>query len=568
MKRSGFFDQEEARMTRRTALALVLTIAAATAAEAQPAPVPPQALAAAKAVTAAAISGPTRFLSSDLLEGRATSRPGEAIAVDYLASELESIGLEPAGPGGRWAQKLEVIALASHVPERWTFETKGGPVSLKVWDEFIAATGKQAPSAAIGDAELVFVGYGITAPEYRWDDFKGVDVRGKVLLVLNNDPDWDDTLFAGTRRLYYGRWTYKYEEAARHGAVGAIIVHTTPSAGYGWPVVQNSWTGEQYELRSGGEPTIEVKAWTTEAATRKLLQAAGLELDALVASARSRDFRPVPLGIRTSLAITSDVKRGEAANVAGVLRGSDPKLRDEYVVFSAHHDHLGVGKPDASGDRIYNGARDNASGVAMVLAIARGFAALPERPRRSILFLFVTGEESNLLGSRYFADHPTVANDRLVADINFDSGNIFGRTRDVSQVGRGKSDLDGVLDAVAALQDRVVTEEPFPDRGAYYRSDQFELAKVGVPAAYLEPGIDVIGKPAGWGKARHDEFEEKDYHQPSDELRDTWDLSGAVEDVKLLFYLGARVANATAMPVWNPGDEFEAARKKAIAAAP
>ena len=547
-------------MTRRTALALVLSIAAATAAEAQPAPVPPQALAAAKAVTAAAISGPTRFLASDLLEGRATSRPGEALAVAYLASEMESMGLEPAGPGGRWEQKFEVMALASHVPERWTFETKGGQVSLKFWDEFIAATGKQAPSAAIASAEIVFAGYGITAPEYRWDDFKGADVRGKVLLVLNNDPDWDDTLFAGTRRLYYGRWTYKYEEAARHGAVGAIIVHTTPSAGYGWPVVQNSWTGEQYELRSGGEPTIEVKAWTTEAATRKLLQAAGLDLDALTASARSRDFRPVPLGIRTSLAITSDVKRGEAANVAGVLRGSDPKLRDEYVVFSAHHDHLGVGKPDASGDRIYNGARDNATGVAMVLAIARGFAALPERPRRSILFLFVTGEESNLLGSRYFAAHPTVPNDRLVADINFDSGNIFGRTRDVSQVGRGKSDLDGVLDAVAALQDRVVTDEPFPDRGAFYRSDQFALAKVGIPSLYFSSGVDYIGRPPDWGKKTGDAWRDAHYHQPSDQMDPTWNWEGMVEDAQLGFLVGYAVAQAERRPEWRPGDEFAHAR--------
>jgi len=547
-------------MTRLAVPVLVLAIAGGIAAQAQLAPVPQGAIAAAKTVTAAAIAGPTRFLSNDLLEGRATSKPGEALATAYLASEMESIGLEPAGPGGAWEQRFAAIGLTSHVPEKWGFSTKGGTVSLSFWDEFIAATGKQMPSAAISDAELVFVGYGIAASEFQWDDFKGADVRGKVLVFLNNDPDWDDSLFAGNRRLYYGRWTYKYEEAARRGAAGAIVVHTTPSAGYGWPVVRNSWSGEQYELPNAGEPTIEVKAWTTEAATRRLLKVAGFDLDALIAKARSREFRPVPLGIRTSLTITADIGRGQAINVAGVLRGSDSKLRDEYVVFSAHHDHLGVGKPDASGDRIYNGARDNATGVATVLAIARAFAALPERPRRSLLFLFVTGEESNLLGSHHFATHPTVPNDRIVADINFDSGNIFGRTRDVSQVGRGKSDLDRVLDAAAGLQGRVVTDEAFPDRGAFYRSDQFAFAEVGIPSLYFSSGLDYIGRPAGWGKEIGDAWRDAHYHQPSDEMDPSWNWDGMVEDARLGLLVGYAVAQADRRPVWRAGDEFERAR--------
>ncbi|MBZ5639819.1 MAG: M28 family peptidase [Acidobacteriia bacterium] len=551
-------------MIRLSAWVIGLAVTAVAAAQAQPVPVPPQALAASKAVTASAISGPTRFLSNDLLEGRATSKPGDVLAVKYLASALESLGLVPAGPDGGWEQKFEVVGLTSHVPEQWSFDAKGGRVSLRFWDDFIAAIGRQAPSVVLADAELVFVGYGITAPEYRWDDFKGTDVRGKVLLILNNDPDWDDALFAGKRRLYYGRWTYKYEEAARHGAAGAIIVHTTPSAGYGWPVVQNSWGGEQYELPNGGEPNIDVKGWTTEAATRKLLQAAGFDLDALVAKARSRDFRPVPLGIKTSLTIASDVGRAQTSNVMGMLRGSDPKLRDEVVVFSAHHDHLGVGKPDATGDRIYNGARDNASGVGMVLAIARGFAALPEPPRRSILFLLVSGEESGLLGSEYFATHPTVPSDRLVADVNFDSGNIFGRSRDVSEVGRGKSDLDPVLDAVAKLQDRVVTDEAFPDRGAFYRSDQFSFAKVGVPSLYFSAGVDFIGRPPAWGREIEDAWRDAHYHQPSDQIDSTWNWDGMVEDARLGFLVGYAVAQADRRPAWRSGDEFENARPAAV----
>ncbi len=550
-------------MTRLTALVLGLAVTGAATAHALPAPVSPQALAASKAVTADAISGPTRFLSNDLLEGRATSKPGDVLAVAFLASTMESLGLEPAGPDGGWEQRFEVVGLTSHVPEEWSFGTKGGRVFLRFWDDFIAATGRQAPSSVLGDAELVFVGYGITAPEYRWDDFKDVDVRGKVLVILNNDPDWDDGLFAGKRRLYYGRWTYKYEEAARRGAAGAIVIHTIPSAGYGWPVVRNSWTGEQYELPNGGEPTIEVKAWTTEAATRKVLQAAGFDFDALVAKARSRDFRPIPLGIRTSLTIANDVTRAETSNVMGVLRGTDPKLRDEVVVFSAHHDHLGVGKPDATGDRIYNGARDNASGVAMVLAIARGFAALAEPPRRSILFLFVSGEESNLLGSHYFATHPTVPNDHLLADINFDSGNIFGKTRDVSEVGRGKSDLDPILDAVAGLQGRVVTDEAFPDRGAFYRSDQFSFAKAGIPSLYFSSGLDYIGRPPGWGKETGDAWRDAHYHQPSDQIDPTWNWDGMVEDARLGFLVGYAVAQADHRPEWRPGDEFAHARPAA-----
>jgi Zn-dependent M28 family amino/carboxypeptidase len=529
---------------------------AAAAAAAAPTVIPPHAQQLAEGVTAPAIEATTRFLSNDLLEGRAPGTRGDVLAREHLASSLELLGLSPGAADGSWHQRFDVVGLTTHAPPTWTFAAAAGDVTLKFRDEFIAASGVQAPSAAIDGAELVFVGYGIVAEEFGWDDYKGVDLTGKVLVMLNTDPDWDDALFAGDTRLYYGRWTYKYEEAARHGAAGAIIIHTTPSAGYGWKVVQNSWTGEQYELPATGGPTIQVKGWTTEDATRRLLAAAGFDLDELTATARSRDFSPVPLGITTSIELANDLGRAETGNVIGLLPGSDPELASQVVVYTTHEDHLGVGEPDETGDRIYNGARDNASGVGMVLAIARAFAHMPTPPRRSMMFVFVTGEESGLLGSGYFAAHPPVPVASIVADINVDSGNIFGPTRDVSEVGRGKSSLDEILGAAAALQGRVVTDEAYPDRGAFYRSDQFSLAKVGIPALYFSSGTDFIGRPKEWGREVGDAWLAAHYHQPSDEIAPDWNWDGMVEDARLGFMVGLAVADADAAPQWRPGDEF------------
>jgi Zn-dependent M28 family amino/carboxypeptidase len=439
-------------------------------------------------------------------------------------------------------------------------------VDLKWRDDYIAVSGLQSEKVSVDDAELVFVGYGIQAPEYKWDDFKGMSLKGKVLVMLNNDPDWDPKLFAGTRRLYYGRWTYKYESAARQGAAGAIIIHTTPSAGYPWQVIQSSWGGEQFELPAENEPRVQIRGWTTETATRQLFAAAGQNLDRLVAAARSRSFRPVPLGIRTSIAFTNKLSRVQTANVAGLMRGSDPKLAEEVVVFSAHHDHFGIGEPDATGDRIYHGALDNASGCSQVLAIARSFAALAERPRRSILILFVAGEERGLLGSQYYALHPTFPAGKIAANVNYDGGNIFGRTHDVTLVSAGKSSLDRTAQAIAQRQGRVLQPDQFPDRGYYYRSDQFAFAKIGVPALYFASGTDFVGRPAGWGKWKLVEWEQKQYHQPSDKLDGTWNFDGMIEDAQLGLLAGWLIAQADAMPTWNPGDEFEAARTNALAA--
>jgi Zn-dependent M28 family amino/carboxypeptidase len=526
----------------------------------------PDAARAAQAIDRQSLEAPIRFLADDLLEGRGPASRGDRTARLYLETTMELMGLAPGLPGGGWQQPFDMVGVKSEAPETWVFKGPSGSVALKRWDDFIAFSGVQSEKAAIDHAELVFVGYGIQAPEYRWDDFKGADLKGKVLLMMNNDPDWDPKLFEGKRRLFYGRWVYKYQSAARQGAAGAIIIHTTPSAGYPWQVVQTSWSGEQFRLPPHGEPHTQVSGWTTEAATRELLKTAGQDLDKLVAQARSRDFKPVPLGITTSLVLTNKVQQVKTANVMGLLPGSDPKLKDEVVVFSAHHDHLGIGAPDASGDTIYNGAEDNASGDAQLLAIARAFTALKERPRRSILFLFVAAEEQGLLGSEYYAAHPTFPPGRIAADLNYDGGNLWGRTRDLTYIGLGKSSLDAVVRAVAARQDRRVEGDQFPDRGFFYRSDQLNFARIGVPAIYLHSGTDFRGRPAGWGKEQIEDWEAHHYHQPSDQYSPSWNFDGMIEDARLGFYAGLDIANDPRLPAWNAGDEFEAARKQALAA--
>ncbi len=552
---------------RRLAFAAVF----ATAAQAQtPAPdfaIPPAVEATAKAqITAAALEAPIRFLASDELEGRGPATRGDKLTRLYLASQLQQLGYLPGGGNGGWDQEFDIVGVTAHMPASWSFASKKGGVDLKWSDDYIASSGVQSATGSIKDAELVFVGYGIEAPEYKWDDFKGVDVRGKVLVMLNNDPDWDPKLFGGKARLYYGRWTYKYESAARHGAAGAIIIHTTPSAGYPWQVVQSSWGGEQFELPAESEPRVQMKAWATEDAARRLVKAGGFDLDKLVASAKTRAFKPVKLGLTTSIGFDNKISKVRTANVAGLLPGSDPKLKDEVVIYSAHHDHFGIGEPDKTGDKIYNGAQDNASGCAQLLAIARAMAALPERPRRSVLMLFVAGEEQGLLGSKYYAEHPTFAPGKIAANINYDGGNFLGRTKDLTQIGYGKSSLDAVARALLEKQGRVLVPDQQPDKGYYYRSDQFSFAKIGVPALYFDEGSQFIGKPEGWGREKKDAWTEHVYHQPSDEIDDTWVFDGMIEDATIGFEAGWLVAQADEMPTWNKGDEFEAARKKAIAA--
>ncbi len=542
-------------------VALVLVVEPVLAAERMPA-----ADSATARITAARLRAHVRFLSDDLLEGRGPATRGDALAEKYVAAQMEAAGLDPGAPDGTFFQPFDIVGVDSKAPEQIVFTHGAASATLRYREDYIAVAGVQAPEVRVADAEVVFVGYGIVAPEYQWDDFKGMDLKGKVLLVMNNDPENDPQLFAGKTRLYYGRWDYKYEQAARTGAAAAFVIHTTHSAGYPWQVVQTSWSGEQFHLPQTGEPHLQVEGWVTEDSARKLAQLGGQDLDALRAAAEKRDFRPVPLGATLSMVLRNVVTDKKTANVIGRLPGSDPALAKEAVIFSAHHDHLGI-KPGAKPgeDAIYNGAVDNATGVAALLSMADAMASSPDRPRRSVYFAAVAAEEQGLLGSAYLVAHPPVAPGRIAADINMDGINVMGPTRDIVMVGLGKSSLDDVARAVAREQGRTLLPDQFPDRGYFYRADQFSFAKAGVPVAYFDQGTDVIGKPPGWGRQWIERFEATDYHQPSDEIMPDWDWRGGVQDVKLLYELGWRVANAALMPHWRPGDEFEAARKKALA---
>jgi len=524
---------------------------------------------AAEAIDETTLRSIVEALSADEMAGRGPATEGDRAARKYLSDFLAGVGAQPGASDGSWEQPLGLVSVTASMPETWSFHAAAGSVDLAWWDEYVASSGVQEETVSVEDAELVFVGYGITAPEENWDDYKGADLTGKVLVMLNNDPDWDPALFAGTRRLYYGRWTYKYESAARQGAAGAIIIHTTPSAGYGFTVVQNGWSGPQFQLPAQDGAKIAFEGWVTEDAARRLLAFGGNDLDELVAQARTREFEPVPLGITTSLTFNNEVDRNSlSANVLGLIPGSDPEVAGELVIYTAHHDHLGVAKPDEDGDAIYNGARDNASGCAAILSVAKAFDALPEPPRRSILFLLVGAEEQGLLGSKLYAEDPTVHPGRIAANINIDSAAIFGAARDVAVVGAGKSELEDLLVQAAAKQNRVVVDEPFPDKGYYYRSDQFNFAKIGVPALYFKAGTDSVEHGSEWGREIEDHWRAEHYHQPSDEIYGEWDFGGMIEDARLAFWVGLHVANTNRLPEWKPGDEFERIRHQMLTERP
>lgn len=519
---------------------------------------------AAQAIVERRLRADTRFLSGDSLEGRAPGSHGERLAREYVAARFESMGLEPVASGG-FEQPVALVGVTTRAPETLKLARGGESASLRLRDDYVASSDSPAAEVKIDGAEIVFVGYGIVAPEHGWDDYKGADLRGKLLLVMNNDPESDPALFAGKRRLYYGRWDYKYQMAAERGALGAIVIHTQASAGYAWPVVESSWSGELLSLPGREGAALALKAWATEDACRRIARLAGRDLDALRKSAETRAFRPVPLGVNAFGVLRNEVAPRQSANVLARLPGSDPVLAREAVVYTAHHDHLGSRAQAAGGPLVFNGALDNAAGVATLLSVADAFAALPERPRRSILFASVTAEEQGLLGSEYLARHLPLPPGRVAANINIDGASIWGRTKDVPVVGLGKSSLDEWVRALAEMQGRRVVPEAFPDKGAYYRSDHLSFARLGVPSAYLDAGTDVVGRPPGFGLRQQQAWEDAHYHQPSDDLTPEWSFEGAVEDARLLFLLGAKVANATRVPEWRPGDEFEAARKKALA---
>lgn len=505
-------------------------------------------------------------ISDDDYEGRGPASPGDEAARKYLASRMADLGLQPGAADGGWEQPFDLVGVNTLPPDTWIFEGHGKSTTFKQWDQFVVNSNVQETRAEVADAEVVFVGYGIQAPEYDWDDYKDVDVRGKIVLLMNNDPDWDPELFAGETRLWYGRWDYKYYNAARNGAAGAIIIHTTPSAGYPFQVLQTSFSGVQFELPVGDEPRNQFKAWMVEDAAKELVAMAGLDLDDLREAAYNRDFEPVPLGMTTSVGMDVEIESVQSANVLGLIPGGDPVLKDEVVIYSAHHDHLGIGPANDDGDTIYNGAMDNASGVAQVIAMARAFQALPEAPRRTILICLVGAEEQGLLGSKWFASHPTFRPGKIAANLNYDGGNIWGDTHDITYIGLGKTSIDQIVERLADEQGRVVKPDQFADKGYFYRSDQFSFAKIGVPAMYLDPGTDYVDRPDGWGKEKVDEYTSVHYHQPSDEYDPNWNLDGMIQDALIGFWTGLAIANADEMPTWNEGDEFEAVRLEALAA--
>lgn len=506
-------------------------------------------------------------ISSDEYEGRGPATKGDLMTREFIIKEMQDIGLQPAAADGGWEQPFQMVSVNTLPPEEgWTFAGHGESVSFEYYEDFTMNGDNQAATPAVENAEVVFAGYGIQAPEFGWDDYKNIDVTGKIVLLMNNDPDWDDELFAGETRLWYGRWDYKFLTAAKNGAAGAIIIHTIPSAGYPFQVLQTSNIGPQMELPVGDEARMQFKSFMTEDAVKDLVAMAGKDLDELREAAYNSDFEAVPLGINTSLSLDVEVNSVTTANVLGYLEGSDPVLKDEYVIFTAHHDHLGIGPPNEDGDTIYNGAMDNASGVGQILAMAKAFKALPEGHRRSVMLLFVGAEEQGLLGSKWYAANPTIQPGRIAANLNYDGGNLHGRTHDIVYIGFGKTSIDDLVIKYAEEQGRVVKPDQFADRGYFYRSDQFSFAKIGVPAMYLDPGTDYIDRPPEWGRQVVEEYTSNHYHQPSDEYDPNWNLEGMIEDAKIGFWTGLAIANADEMPSWNEGDEFEAARLKSLEA--
>jgi Zn-dependent M28 family amino/carboxypeptidase len=516
---------------------------------------------AAESITAADLLADVTALSSDDMEGRLPGSAGDARARSYLAARLAQLGLTPAFGREGWEQAVPIVGVTSHLPETWAFRAPGGgEVAFRLGDEYVGASGVQQPSVSIDGAEVVFVGYGIQAAEEGWDDFKGAELAGKVLLMLNDDPDWDETLFGGERKLSYGRWTYKYESAARQGAAAAIIIHDTPGAAYGWDVVKSSWSGAQFDLPVADDPAprLPLQGWISGETAKTLFADAGLDVDKLRDAAGKRGFKSVPLGdARLDATIHNTIRQSQSRNVVARLRGS--KRPDEAIVYSAHWDHLGVHAEEA-GDNIYNGAIDNGTGVAGVLEIAEQFAVQSPKPERSVFFLLVTLEESGLLGSAYYAAHPVLPLADTVAVINIDALPVVGPTRDMVVVGLGNSELEDILRPISDKQGRVLVEEAAPEKGQFFRSDHFSFAKAGVPALYVKGGVDNIEKGRDAGLAMLDDYTKNRYHKASDNFDPNWDLRGIVQDLNALYGVGKVLSLDQEWPNYRKGNAFRAVR--------
>ncbi len=507
-----------------------------------------------------------RFLSHDLLEGRGIGTRGEALTTEYLATQFALIGARPAGENGSWFQTVPLIGIHTQ-PQAQLAAVRGGrTLALRWLEDFVGSSLRQRPLEQF-EAEAVFVGHGIQAPEYGWDDFKGADVRGKILVLFTNEPSSTDPQFFGGRALtYYGRWTYKFEQALRVGALGALIIHTTPTAGYPWGVVRGSWGREQPFVKlAPGEPALALAGWITQEAGDKLLALAGHSVTELLKASESRDFKPIPLGVRLRGRLPAKIREIRTRNVAASIPGSDPELKSEAVIFTAHWDHLGVGEP-VNGDPIYNGAVDNATGCGVLLEIARAWAALEQKPRRSALFLAVTAEEGGLRGSEYYAQHPIVPPGKTAAALNFDAFHPLGLVRSVVVAGAERTTLYPVVEQVARRLGLEIKPDPRPEQGSYYRSDHFPLAKAGIPAFSVHQGGDFIGKDKDFAERVFREFNARHYHQPSDEYREEWDFAGLELIARFGLLVGLETANLDRLPTWKAGDEFLPARERSFKA--
>jgi len=505
-------------------------------------------------------------LASDEFEGRAPSSHGEELTVRYLADAFQQMGLQP-GNGDSYFQDVPLVETVVPNNPALTIRGRGATTELAFGSEFVGWTKRVVDQARLVNSPMVFVGYGVVAPEYDWNDYEGVNVQGRTVVILVNDPGFatqDEALFKGNAMTYYGRWTYKYEEAARQGAAGVIIIHETEPAGYPWEVVESSWTGPQFDLvaEDNNMSRVAVEGWITHDAAHEVFEQAGMDFDELKAQAATREFQAVPMGLRASTSLTNELTRSTSRNVLAVLRGTD--RADEYIVYMAHWDHLGK-NATIEGDGIYNGAFDNATGVAGLLELAQAFASLEQRPARSILFLAVTAEEKGLLGSAYYAANPVYPRNKTVAAINMDGLNTDGPMNDITVIGYGASELDDYLETAATAQGRVIRADPEPEKGFYYRSDHFSFAKQGIPALYTDAGIDHVEHGEQWTLARRDEYTAERYHKPTDEYDPEWDLSGAVNDLRILFDIGFRLSNETTFPNWRVGNEFRARREAEMA---
>ena len=518
------------------------------------------------AISANDIMQHTKTLAADEYEGRGPGTRGEELTVKYLTEQFQRLGLKPGNPDGTYVQKVPLAGITSTTSA--SFTVGGKTTALTFPQDYVSVSRRFTPESKVENSDLVFVGYGVVAPEFGWDDYKGVDVKGKTIVMLINDPavpdasdpsKLDDKMFKGKAMTYYGRWTYKYEIATEKGAAAAIIIHETGPAGYPYEVVSGSWSRENFDIVRPDKNMnrVAVESWITTDRAKELFTATGQDFDALKKAAVSKDFKPVELKAKANITVQNTLREIQSNNVIGKIEGSEKK--DEYVVYSAHWDHLGI-DPKLQGDQIFNGALDNATGTAALLEIAEAFTKLGTPPKRSILFLAVTAEEKGLLGAKYYGENPLYPLNKTLANINMDGANQWGRTKDITMVGDDNSTLIDFLRETATAQGRTVGPDPEPEKGLYYRSDHFEFAKQGVPALYTKSGVDYIGKDPAFSKQKRDEYTAKDYHKVSDQIKPDWDLAGAVDDAQLLMIIGHRISQTDTFPTWKSGSEFKAKR--------